>query len=112
MPSILSTALHCRCPACGKGRLYAGLLAVRDQCELCHLSFKQHEKGDGAAFFGIIIVGFVVTTLAGIVEYQYEPPYWVHAALWLPLIVVLSLLCLRVFKAGIIAWQYRLTGLR
>ncbi len=103
--------MRCACPVCGKGKLYDGLLSVRDRCDICGADLSAHEKGDGPAIFVILLVGFIVTTLAGIVEVTWEPPYWVHIALWLPLIVGLSLWLLRVMKAWIIAMQYRHMGL-
>jgi uncharacterized protein (DUF983 family) len=42
-----------------------------------------------------------------IVEVMYQPPYWVHAALWLPLTAILSIGLLRPFKATLVALQYR-----
>jgi uncharacterized protein (DUF983 family) len=40
-----------------------------------------------------------------ITEMVYRPPYWVHAALWLPLILV-TLAPLRAIKGLLIALQY------
>ncbi len=54
----------------------------------------------------MLIVGFVVTGAALIVEARYSPPYWLHAALWIPLAIGLPLLILRPFKATLIALQY------
>jgi uncharacterized protein (DUF983 family) len=79
---------------------------------MCHVSLKEHEQGDGPAFFAICAAGGIVTALAGWVEFKYEPPYWVHAALWAPLIIILCLYFLRFFKALIIALQYRHLGLK
>jgi uncharacterized protein (DUF983 family) len=36
----------------------------------------------------------------------YQPPFWVHAALWLPLILITTLLPLRPMKGLLIALQY------
>ena len=41
-----------------------------------------------------------------IVEVNYQPPFWVHAVLWLPLILLTTLLPLRPMKALLIALQY------
>ncbi len=95
-----------RCPRCGKGKLYRGLLAVVDTCGNCGLSFKKHEQGDGPAFFAITFIGGVVAIAASVVEIKYEPPYWLHAVLWIPFIVIGSLLTLRIAKAAIISLQY------
>ena len=63
-------------------------------------------SGDGPAVFIMLIVGFIVTGGALIVEALYSPPYWVHAVLWLPLAIALPLVILRPFKATLIALQY------
>jgi len=41
-----------------------------------------------------------------VVEFVYQPPYWVHAALWLPLVLLLTLGPLRPIKGLLIALQY------
>ena len=41
-----------------------------------------------------------------IVEIKYQPPFWAHAALWLPLILATTLLPLRSMKALLIALQF------
>ena len=104
--SPLRAALYCRCPRCGKGPLFKGFLAVRNQCPVCGLDYSFADSGDGPAVFIMLIVGFIVTGGALIVEILYSPPYWVHALLWVPLSIGLPLLILRPFKALLIALQY------
>ena len=58
------------------------------------------------AIFVIMLAGAVVVTCALIVEVKYQPPFWVHAALWLPLILVTTLLPLRSMKSLLIALQF------
>ncbi|MFO0989108.1 MAG: DUF983 domain-containing protein [Alphaproteobacteria bacterium] len=105
--SPLAAGLGCKCPRCGRGRLFKGFLAVAPACEACGLDLEKHDSGDGPAVFVILILGFVVVGLALWVELRYEPPFWVHAALWVPLIVIGALLMLRRFKATLIALQYK-----
>jgi uncharacterized protein (DUF983 family) len=49
----------------------------------------------------------VVTGLALITEVLYSPPYWLHAALWGPLAILLPLILLRSVKGILIALQFR-----
>ena len=104
--SLGYSALRCRCPKCGKGKLFKSLLTVADRCDTCGLSFAGHEQGDGPAFFGILIIGALTGIFAAIVEIKFAPPFWVHAALWIPFVVIGSLLSLRTLKAALIAAQY------
>lgn len=98
--------LACKCPRCGRGKLYAGFLTLRPNCEHCGLDYAFIDVGDGAAVFIIMIAGAIVVASALIVEVKYQPPFWVHAALWLPLILVTTLLPLRSMKALLIALQF------
>ena len=64
------------------------------------------DSGDGPAIFMIMMSGAIVVGAALIVEIKYQPPFWVHAALWLPLILATTLLPLRSMKSLLIALQY------
>ncbi len=105
--SPLYAGLLGRCPRCGKGRLFRGYLAVPEGCEVCGLDFAFANSGDGPAVFIVLIAGFIVTGAALLVEVSYQPPLWVHAALWLPIGIGLPLLLLRPFKATLLALQYK-----
>jgi uncharacterized protein (DUF983 family) len=95
-----------RCPDCGQGRLFDGFLALRPRCEHCGLDYSFADAADGPAVFVILLSGFIVVFAALVVEFVYQPPYWVHAVLWLPLIVATTLLPLRFIKGLMIALQY------
>jgi uncharacterized protein (DUF983 family) len=108
-PTLLQSALRgiaCRCPRCGRGKLFTGFLTLRPACERCGLDYAFIDTGDGPAIFVIMLAGAVVVTCALIVEVKYQPPFWVHAALWLPLILVTTLLPLRSMKSLLIALQF------
>ncbi len=111
-PTLVSQILHPRCPHCGKGKLLRGMLGIHDQCSGCGLWFKFHDSGDGPTFFAIMIVGILVMTAAGIMEYQLEPPMWLHALIWIPATFILCIAVLRAFKAGLILLEYRTGRLR
>ena len=105
--SLFRAALGCRCPRCGKGNLFSGLLTVRDACESCGLDLSAQDAGDGPAVFVIFFLGLIVVGLAALVEIRFSPPIWVHLALWTPFILVGAIAMLRPLKAGLIALQYR-----
>jgi uncharacterized protein (DUF983 family) len=105
-PSTLATALLCRCPRCGRGKLYDGLIAVAPRCAVCDLDLHAHDAGDGPAVFVVLLLGAVVVVLAVTVEFVFAPPLWVHAVLWTPIVLIGSIAMLRPLKAGFIALQY------
>ena len=102
----IGRGLRGRCPRCGEGRLFHGFLSLRPTCERCGLDYGFADAGDGPAVFVILIGGFIVVFAALMTEVVYQPPYWVHAALWLPLILIVTLVPLRLVKGLLIALQY------
>ena len=109
LPTVTESALRglaCRCPRCGRGKLFAGFLTLRPNCEACGLDYAFTDVGDGAAIFVIMISGAIVVTSALIVEVKYQPSFWLHAALWLPLVLATTLWPLRAMKSLLIALQY------
>ncbi|GAB5468528.1 MAG: DUF983 domain-containing protein [Rhodospirillales bacterium] len=106
-PSPLSAGLSCRCPRCGRGKLYVGFLTVAERCSDCGLDLRKADAGDGPSVFIILIVGALVVPLAFWVETAFMPPLWVHMVIWPFVILGLSLALLRPAKALLIALQYR-----
>ncbi|MEP3474986.1 MAG: DUF983 domain-containing protein [Hyphomicrobiales bacterium] len=95
-----------RCPRCGEGRLFDGFISLDQSCSSCDLDYDFADSGDGPAVFIMLIVGFLVVGLAIYTEINYRPDYWVHAALWLPSILILSAGLLRPLKGILICLQY------
>ena len=109
LPTLTESAIRglaCKCPRCGKGKLYAGFLNLRPNCDACGLDYAFIDSGDGPAVFIIMLAGAIVVGCALIVEAKYRPPFWLHAVLWLPLILATTLLPLRAMKSLLIALQF------
>lgn len=108
MISLTRISLLGRCPRCGKGAIFKHLLTMHTHCPECALHFAAREQGDGPAFIGIVLMGALATIGAVVTEIYFEPPFWVHGAIWLPFIVIGSLVTLRVAKSWMMGMQYRL----
>lgn len=105
--SPFSAGLRCTCPRCGEGALFSGFLKPAPRCESCGLDFTFADSGDGPAVFVIFAVAPIVILLAFITEALFHPAPWMHLVLWIPAVIVLSLLLLRPFKGVMIALQYQ-----
>jgi uncharacterized protein (DUF983 family) len=98
--------IACRCPRCGRGRLFTGFLTLAPACESCGLDYGFADAGDGPAVFVILIAGFLLVGAAVVVEFVWRPPYWVHALLWIPMILIVTLGLLRPLKGLLVALQF------
>ena len=104
--SPVEVALRGVCPRCGQGRLFRGLLTVVDRCTVCDLDLRGNDAGDGPAVFVILGLGAIVMGLVFWVEFRFEPPWWLHVLIWLPLTFGGAVWLLRLLKALLIAQQY------
>ncbi len=105
--SPISTGLLGRCPRCGEGKLFRGVITLRPRCDACGLDYAFADSGDGPAVFVILIAGFLCLGLVLWIEFTYEPPFWVHLVVSLPLTLLICLGMLRPLKGILIALQYQ-----
>lgn len=109
-PSVAQATLACRCPRCGEGRLFDGVLAIRPACPACGLGFEAFDTGDGFAVPILILLGAVVVGAAFWVDTAFAPPLWVHAVIWPPVTIGLVLLMTRYIKSFLAAQQFATRG--
>jgi len=96
-----------RCPRCGVGPLFKGILKLAPRCEACGLDYAPLDQGDGPAAFAVFFVGIIIVGAALLVEFNFHPPWWVHVILWVPLTFGTTILILRVIKGWLVHQQYR-----
>ncbi|AKQ41763.1 hypothetical protein CP97_06605 [Aurantiacibacter atlanticus] len=106
-PTIGEAALFAMCPHCGERTLFAGWTSFAERCSACGLDYARFNVGDGPAAFLTMIVGAIVVALALWLQLSFEPPWWVHVILWLPLIVAGVIFGLRLAKAWLLVAEYR-----
>ena len=86
--------------------MFRKFLKVAAHCEICGEALHHQRADDAPAYFVIVIVGHIVVPLTLSVEMAYAPSYWMHAALWTPLTLALSIGLLQPIKGAIVGWQW------
>lgn len=97
-----------RCPACGEGKLFRAFVKVADRCSACGEDFHHHRADDFPAYLTIFLVGHLIIPIAMYVEIAFQPSYWLHAAIWAPLVIGLSIGLLQPIKGTIVALQWHM----
>lgn len=95
-----------RCPNCNEGALFDKYLKVTDECNACGEELHHHRADDAPAYFTIAIVGKIVVGLFVWLELAYAPPYWLHAVIWTPVLLAMSLWFLPRIKGVIVGLQW------
>ncbi|MFY8150562.1 MAG: DUF983 domain-containing protein, partial [Hyphomicrobiales bacterium] len=87
-------------------------LKVADNCTECGEDFSHQRADDAPPYFVMFIVGHLIVAAVLMVEIDYAPPLWLHALLWIPLTIILSLALLPRVKGAIIGlqWAARMHG--
>lgn len=102
----VSNGLRCRCPRCGKARLYRRYLSVYETCPECGLDLSRRP--------GEILAGYAVITIVGLILigilYLFVMVIGVHPvvalSIGLPLGVLLPLALLPSLKGAVIGFQW------
>lgn len=95
-----------KCPACGQGALYYQYLKVNDACPSCGEELHHHRADDAPPYFTMLITGHVIVGGILAVQQIYAPETWVQLAIWMPLLVILSLYLLPRIKGALIGYQW------
>ena len=88
--------------------MFTRFLKVAPVCESCDLHLDGHRADDFPPYVTMMIVGHIVVPLILIAERTTEWPLWWHAALWLPLTFILTLLIIQPVKGALIGYQWAL----
>lgn len=106
-PKIASAALFGLCPRCGARTLFEGPVKFAPRCRACGLDFSAFNVGDGPAAFLTLIIGALITVLALVLQVKWNPPFWVHVVLWVPLTTLAVLWGLRAGKSALLAAEFQ-----
>lgn len=98
-----------RCPRCGEPTLFPAFLKMAPACTGCGEDLEPFRADDAPAYFTIFIIGHIIVPLVLMVERGWSPSLWVHALLWIPASVLLSLALLPRIKGATIGllWALR-----
>ena len=88
--------------------MFRAYLKVADTCPSCGEELHHHRADDAPAYFTMVIVGHVIVGAILSVEKAFAPPTWVHLAIWLPLMTLMTLLLLPVCKSMLVGLQWAL----
>ena len=108
--SFSKVGVRCRCPRCGKGKLFQGILTVTNRCAHCNLDLSPHDTGDGASVFIIFILGALIIPIALWLKLSLSPSYLIYFLILLPVVFVMGIALLRLVKGILIT--YHLKNLR
>lgn len=98
--------LACRCPSCGKGKLYSRYLKINETCSECGEKLGSARADDFPPYIAIFIVGHLLVgymlhaEMAGPVD----PMFYVWTMI--PLAIILPLVMLPSIKGAVVGLQW------
>ncbi len=83
-------------------------MKVAERCPACGEELHHQRADDAPPYFTMFIVGHIVVPLVLVVEKVWHPDMWIHAVLWLPVTLGLTLFLMPRVKAAIVGLQWAL----
>ncbi len=111
-PTALIRGTLERCPRCGQGRLLHHYLKIVERCSVCGEPYGHFRTDDAAPWLTILVVGHITVPIILICERNFQLPMGLALAIYLPLIVGLTLVLLPRCKGVIAAlmWAMKAEG--
>lgn len=106
--AAMARGFVCRCPACGRGRLFGSFLKVAPACTACGTEFHHHRADDLPPYLVIFIVGHIIGYGILQAETRYEVSMAFHLMVWPALTLILCLALLQPVKGAVVGLQYAL----
>jgi uncharacterized protein (DUF983 family) len=94
--------LKCRCPNCGKGRLFRGFLTPTSRCEVCGNDNTIYPSDDLPPYITVLLVGHIVVGSLLWVNLAVSLPVWLQLLIWLPTTALLGLVLMKPIKGAAI----------
>ena len=96
----------CKCPHCGKGRLFRAYLKVADECGVCGEQLNLHRADDFPPYIAITIVGHILILAMMHMEMVWHVNPLTYLYTMVPLAVILPLAMLPSIKGAIVGLQW------
>jgi uncharacterized protein (DUF983 family) len=104
--NAIGRGIACRCPNCGKGKLFRAFLKVSDSCSACGEDLHHHRADDMPPYIAIFIVGHVLIGVMLHLEMSMTVHPYVYLLTLVPLAVLLPLLMLPSIKGAVVGLQW------
>lgn len=104
-PAILRGIL-CKCPACGKGRLFGRFVKPVERCAVCKESYVAQQADDFPPYIVILLLGHILVPVIISVDQAFAPPLWMYATFGSAVIAGLAIAMLQPVKGAVIAYQW------
>lgn len=102
----VGNGIACKCPNCGKGKLYRSYLKLNQTCSNCGLELSAARADDFPPYIAIFIVGHVLVgwMLHAEMSGAYDPMFYVLTMI--PAAVLLPLVMLPSIKGAVVGLQW------
>ncbi len=94
------------CPACGKGKIFAGYTKNHDNCSQCGLHIAGHKADDAPPYLTIMVIGHIVIPLSLTLRNMVDLSLTAQFLIWLPVLVIATWAFLPCSKGAMIGLQW------
>ena len=102
----LRRGLSRTCPACGRGPLFRGYIAVIPTCPVCDNDNEQYPSDDFAPYVTIFLVLHLLVPILVVIDHTWNPSIGSEMLVALPLFLLATLVVLPFAKGAVIGFAW------
>lgn len=98
--TVLKRGLLLRCPNCGQGKMFSGLLHMNPLCPYCQVRYERHSgESVGGMYINLILAEFLTIGGYFLAEALWHPPAVPHLIFWIAFNIIFVVLFYRHARA-------------
>jgi uncharacterized protein (DUF983 family) len=86
--------------------MFRSFLQPVQACPGCGFDWRRRTADDFPPYLVILLIGHIIAPAMIWMESIWHPALWVHLSLWLPVVVLLSLMLIQPVKGAVMAFQW------
>ena len=102
----MKRGMKCKCPNCGKGKLFDGFLEQVDVCSECNEPLAQFNAGLLLPLIVGLVVVFIFAAIFLVIELNGGTSPGMYLAVLLPTSIIASMLLLRPCKGAVVGFMW------
>ena len=87
-----------KCPNCKQGKVFDGLIKLKDYCYNCNIKLNSDQIGDGASWITTSLVCFIIIPILFFYEINIGISLKIYLFVVFPILLIVSVILLRIFR--------------
>ena len=95
-----------KCPNCNQGKVFDGLIKLKNYCHNCNVKLNSDQIGDGASWITTSLICFIIIPILFFYEINIGISLKIYLLVVFPILVIVSIILLRILRYFLLKKYY------